>query len=356
MLTIRPGDVVSREAPRRRPFPPPVVACSRVLFAPDDDSSEVHCLDLRDGSLLWKVKRAGALYLAGVYGEKVLLVGPDRCRALALRDGKELWTKETGKPCGRGVVARAAYYLPLQDGQLQVIELADGWVEPRIKPRKAGPPLGNLLFHQDAFIAQSATQVTVYPRRALRLKAVRKALRKNPNDPAALTELSILHFTDGEIERAVEDLRRALDHKPPKALLPRTRLLLFEALEEFFQTDFNTAVGKYLDEFRKQCRTDNPAETRRRRARLQYLVGRGREGQGKLVAALRHYLAFAEVLGRQRLITAPDDRKRRVRAVLWVRGQLKAMYSRATARQRQALDAELEKHWQALSRPKKAKE
>ena len=57
--------------------------------------------DLHTGSLLWKADRTPAdLYLAGVPGGKVLVVGRDGCRALRLADGKEAWRLATEPPSG----------------------------------------------------------------------------------------------------------------------------------------------------------------------------------------------------------------------------------------------------------------
>jgi outer membrane protein assembly factor BamB len=67
---------------------PPVVAGERVLVTPPD-GNELHCLSLRDGALLWKVKREDDLYSAGVFGEKIVLVGRENLRALALVEPPE---------------------------------------------------------------------------------------------------------------------------------------------------------------------------------------------------------------------------------------------------------------------------
>ena len=58
---------------------PPVVAGERLLVTPPD-GNELHCLSLRDGSLLWKAKREDDLYLAGVFGDKAILVGRENLR------------------------------------------------------------------------------------------------------------------------------------------------------------------------------------------------------------------------------------------------------------------------------------
>src|SRR5262249_3862865 len=92
----------------------PVIQDGKVVFTAPDGSS-IYCLNLRDGSTVWKANRSdGDLYLAGVYHGKVLLVGKQRCRALHLSDGKTAWVQETGLPSGYGVASDKFYYLPLK--------------------------------------------------------------------------------------------------------------------------------------------------------------------------------------------------------------------------------------------------
>src|SRR5262249_60106653 len=62
---------------------PPVIEKGKVVFALPDGES-IHCVDLRDGSKLWHVKRSDDIYMAGVFDGKVLMVGKSSCRALSL--------------------------------------------------------------------------------------------------------------------------------------------------------------------------------------------------------------------------------------------------------------------------------
>src|SRR5262249_26476081 len=71
---------------------PPVVADGKVVFTARD-APPIHCLDAKDGSLAWKAdQKEGDQYLVGVYGDKVLIVGNEKCRALKLADGREAWS------------------------------------------------------------------------------------------------------------------------------------------------------------------------------------------------------------------------------------------------------------------------
>src|SRR5438094_321845 len=77
----------------------PVLHNGKLVFTAPDDAF-LHCLNLADGKLLWKAPPQDDIYLAGVFDDKVLLVGKAGCRALALKDGKQLWALATGVPSG----------------------------------------------------------------------------------------------------------------------------------------------------------------------------------------------------------------------------------------------------------------
>jgi len=94
---------------------PPVIQDGKVVFtAPDADS--VHCIRLKDGTGVWRKKRAdGDLLLAGVFAGKVLIVGQKSVRALKLSDGGQAWQVDIpGLPSGQGAFSRNVYYLPIK--------------------------------------------------------------------------------------------------------------------------------------------------------------------------------------------------------------------------------------------------
>lgn len=145
----------------------PVIADGKVVFTAPDEGS-VHCLNLRDGSLVWRsTKDEGDLYLAGVYDGKVLVVGKAACRALDLASGKEAWRLDTGVPSGMGVAAGGTYYLPLRSTAeskrpaVCAIDVAKGRIV-RVIPAGEDVP-GNLLFHGGQLISQGPLTVTAYP-------------------------------------------------------------------------------------------------------------------------------------------------------------------------------------------------
>jgi outer membrane protein assembly factor BamB len=148
----------------------PVIAGGKVVFTAPDEAS-LQCLSLRDGRLLWKVARKdGDLFLAGVFGGKVLVAGSPECRALRLADGTTAWELEVGLPCGRGAAAAGLYYLPLKtpaqgEGPLVcAIDIDKGVVRRRLAPPPGEAP-GNLVLSGGVVLSQTAQALTAYPQR-----------------------------------------------------------------------------------------------------------------------------------------------------------------------------------------------
>ena len=69
----------------------PMVADGKVVFTPND-SDQVHCVNLADGKPLWQQGQGQSVYFAGVFRDKVLLVGAAGIgtRALSLKDGRQM--------------------------------------------------------------------------------------------------------------------------------------------------------------------------------------------------------------------------------------------------------------------------
>lgn len=334
----------------------PIVRDGKVVFtAPDADS--VRCLDLRDGSLVWKAARTeDDLHVGAVVAGKVVVVGRTSCRAFRLATGEPLWRHATGEPSGLGEADGHVFYLPLKKGAILALNVDDPNASSRIDCRSGGAP-GNLLFHQGFLWSQGVLTVAAYPQLAARLNEVEQRLRDEPGDADALRERGELRLYKGDLPGAVEDLlqaRKAL----PKELREAKPDKLYEALTQLLQRDFG-AGEKYLDDYRELCRVEVPAgakpekvkeleaEQRRRRGKYLALLAAGRERQGRLADALQ---AFRDVLDGARpgdLLAAPDDPAVQVRPDLWVQARVAALAARLRPEQRQALQAQIDREWQA---------
>jgi outer membrane protein assembly factor BamB len=341
----------------------PVIQEGKVVFTAPDGTG-IYCLNLQDGDALWQAERRDDLYLAGVFGGKVLLVGKGSCRALSLADGKkELWKVETGLPSGMGVASGNYYYLPLKNGEVYKLDLEKGKVaakSPAPKNAKGEREVpGNLLFYDGDVISQTETMVTCYPQVEYRVAQIDALLQKTPNDPVLLTERGEVRLYKGDLPGAVADLRSAVQNHPAPALLSKTRDKLYTTLTELMQADFG-AAEQYLTEYRDLCQVpvpDNATPEQRQKAeeaqRQRYagylcLVADGREKQGRLVEAFQAYLDFGTLAENKELVTVINDRSVKARPDVWAQGRIAALVAKATPEQRKPLEAEIARRWQSV--------
>src|SRR5262249_42866470 len=160
----------------------------------------------------WKADhKAGDLYLGGIHGAKVLVVGKEKCRALNLADGQEAWSLTTGLPSGRGIAANGLYYLPLksavatQTPEICTIDIARGRIVAHARSSKleAGRDNipGNLVFFEGRLLSQNATQMVGYLELKAKLKLMDESLKTNPRDPGALLDRGELLFDKGDLSK-----------------------------------------------------------------------------------------------------------------------------------------------------------
>lgn len=339
----------------------PVVRDGKVVFTAPDALS-VHCLNLRDGQLLWRCSRGDNVYLAGVFNGKVLLIGRKSCQALSLEDGRQLWQLDTGSPSGQGVASGSLYYLPLRasaetkEPEVCAIDVDKGTVVHARSRHKEVP--GNLLFYEGLVISQSLNEVAAYPQLQVKLNQIDLALARNPRDPVGLMERGELRLDKGEFDSALADLRAARDSHPPDEVRPKLRGKLFETLSELLRDKF-IANERFLAEFQELCRIDTKSdatpeerheaekEQRRRMANYYCLLGKGRAEQGRLVDAFKAYIDLGALADDATLLSVTQEPHVKARPSVLARGRIAALLSSATSDQRRPLEDMIAKEWQA---------
>jgi len=327
---------------RQMQYCTPISAEGRVVVAaPDSDA--ICCLELATGRCLWQTPRQEMdVYVAGIFGGKVLVVGAHVCRALSLEQGKVVWQHATGEPSGQGVAAGNLYYLPLREGCLLALDLENPAQSARIACRAGSAP-GNLLFHEGDLWSQDGLSLTAFPQLRGRLVRVEETLARNPQDAGALLERGRLRLDRGEIHAAVLDLRQVLERTDLRSLTLPARRVYFDALTQLLQRDF-AAGEKYLEEYRALCSSSGDAgERRTRQIRYLTLLARGREGQGRRAEALQTYRQVLETARGGGLLPLPEEPALRVQPELWVRRQVVGLLQRASAEQRQTLVQEIQR-------------
>ncbi len=175
---------------------PPLIHGDKVVFTAPD-GNDVQCLKLKDGTPVWKAKRAeDDLYLAGVFAAKVVVVGKRFSKAYTLDKGEESWKLETGLPGGFGIASDDKYYLPVKESaqskeaEICVIDVPKGQIAAHVKARekdgKREVP-GNLLFADGLLLSQTATEtVGLSPIRSSRhgSRTSTPCSRKTPTTPS----------------------------------------------------------------------------------------------------------------------------------------------------------------------------
>ncbi len=350
----------------------PVIADGKVVFTAPDARS-IHCVNLRDGSPVWhKPKQEDDLYLGNVYNGKVLIVGKTSVRGLSLSTGEILWTLPTGMPSGQGIGSDNVYYLPLKEAgrakepQICAIDMDRGKVvgttpsHPRTPGGNDYDVPGNLLFYEGEVISLTPTEVVVYPQIKVKIAQMDERIAKNPNDPVGLTERGDLRLAKNDLPGAIEDLSTALEEQPRQGHSRRACAKLYDTLTAYITDHFNDAE-KYLPEYEELCniemdgikdekdKKERQDEQRRRRATYLWLVGKGREEQGRLVEAFEKYQEFAGVAGKQQeLVPAVDERQVKAAPDVWSRGRIIAMMAKAKPEHRAPLEKLIADKWEQL--------
>lgn len=335
---------------------PPAIVDGKVVFtAPDADS--VHCVNLHDGTPRWKVGRHdGDLFFAGVFNKRVVLVGKNHVRGLNLDDGRQVWSITTGDlPSGQGVASNGVYYQPLKKGEILAIDVERGSIKAHNRAKDSSFSPGNLVFADGAVVTVSPFEVKAYPQLLARLEVAEAGVKNDPLNPEKRIIRGEILLADGQVQRAVDDLRQALEQKLPNPLAGRAKNRLYDALTDLLQADFISASEKYLDEYRQLCQLgDSPREIQLRQAKYYRIVGHGREAQGNLVEAFQMYKEFGSLPIHREIggVAALDDPSHKVPVDVWLRGRVSSMFAAATPQERAPLEAKIEQEWKVVEAKK----
>ncbi len=335
---------------------PPAIVEGKVIFTAPDAQS-VHCVNLRDGTPVWKSKQQeGDLYFAGAYGSKALIVGKNMVRALEIKTGGEAWRITTGDlPSGQGVASKNIYYLPLRKGEILALDVEKGTVKAHNRAASENMVPGNLVFHDGAVVSITPSELAAYPQLTSRLELARKAVGVDPQNLEKRAELGELLLKDGQTQAAVVDLLAVVDSKPEAKLATRAKDRLFEALTDLFQIDFKGAADKYLKNYEELVTTtENGKEKQKRQATFFELMGQGREAEGNLVEAFRMYREFGSlpIHNEEGGVTSLQDPSHRIPTHVWLRGRISNMMAKARPDQREPLEKEISQEWKNVEAKK----
>ena len=124
------------------------IADGKVVATPVD-SEYLFTLNLINGEVQWKIGRGTNLYVAGIHGGHVIVVGREQVSAFPLAGGDPAWTcplatsdqtASGGMPSGRGFLAGRRLFLPLATAEVIQIDLTKGQIVSRAKSRLGRRP------------------------------------------------------------------------------------------------------------------------------------------------------------------------------------------------------------------------
>ena len=346
----------------------PIIAGNKVVFTAFD-SDTVECVDLHDGRPAWKspiARQDGDEYVAGVFDDKVLIVGKGYVRFHSLATGQQLRDPlTTGIPTGVGVATRGMYFVPIKAAKensnepgIVAIDTKTMQIKGTSRSRKH-EVAGNLLFYDNDVYSVTPMSISSYPQLAAKIKDTEVRLRANPNDPIGLLDLAMLQHDDGRLEPAIGNYRKALGNKPDDETRAKAREKLFEAITELLQNDFG-AGEKMLDEYKKLCDVEIPKdateaqrntlaeEELRRKSNFYCLVAKGKEKQGKLLDAFEAYMSFGTLVGNKEMVSVIDEPNTNARPDVWARGRILNMIKNATPAQRRPLENKVIEEWKRV--------
>ena len=309
----------------------PIIVGSSILLAPYD-ADNLYCIDLLSGSLRWQHPRGQMLYIAAVHNNQVICVERSRISALDLANGKPAWTDPIpiSLPSGRGVLNGQFYHLPLASGEIATVDLEQRRMKARSVLRDSRIA-GNLIAANGILMSQSEDQLFAFEAYPRLQQEIEQRLADNAADADALALRGEMRLHSGQELEGLEDLRRSIAVKPET----RTRNLVVVALLEGLRTDF-ARYQDAVDEIERLV--DDPQQ----RTTFLRLYAAGLQESNQREKAFETYLKLIDPrpseLGLEMISQALS-----VRSDHWIHSRIKTLYESASAEEKQAMDAAIQK-------------
>jgi len=312
----------------------PVISGTVVVYTPPEEPLLV-ALDLLDGHRLWDQPKDDWTYLAGVFDQKVVLVGASEVAALDLPTGKTLWTAslDEAHPSGRGLAVQQHFYLPLSTGELRILDLNTGKTVSQTDVPANQPPLGNLAMHQGKLVSLSPQGLTGFGQRDAVHAEIARRKQSNPEDPwALLREAEILLLTR-DASAALERLRRIPSTELPADERERHRDHLVQALAAVIKPA-PQQHPRELEQLRDLARTSHEQRL------ASELLADARIADGQFLEAFEILWSLRSIAAEAGIPRVDDPRVSLSRDV-WLRGRLRDLWSQTKDGDRNALDQAL---------------
>ncbi len=287
------------------------------------ESNELHCLNLLTGELAWSAPREDDIFIACALPDKVVLVGSRGIRALKWDKGKLAWKTPVNfadgvRPCGRGFYNGQEYILPLSSATAVAVDLEKGVISRTVQSRNA-EKAGNLIPYKGYLLSQTSRGLTVFRQRDAAVAEVAHRLQKDPNDAQALELQGELQLDSGDLNPAVDSLRRSYAIHPDDRTREFLRGAYFEGLENNFAAFRDRAAEA-------ESLTDSPAH----KATLLRLMTVGWRLAGNRDSALEYFRKLADLDSHDFPLDKPE-KNRWTRRDRWLESEFAALCGESTS-------------------------
>lgn len=265
---------------------------TKVLVTPPE-TDRLFGFHLLSGKPLFQYKnRVKMRYLAGIRGDKFILVGADQLRAYDLNSGSLVWSSpqdflSAGQHiAGRGIFGDGDYIVPTTTGELVRVSTETGEV---LQRRSTRYPLGNLVAIDGDIIVQGSTQLSVAFGEKTLEPMVNRRLAENPDDFDAMVRMSELLIQKGKRREALDLLKRAREMQADN---DEVHLLSVSAMLGMLRDDPDTGE-EYIEDLIKLI--DRPSQ----QMELLSLRLRGATQNKDWVTAIEHAMDLSNLLAKE---------------------------------------------------------
>ena len=315
----------------------PILSGSVVVYTPPEESV-ILALNALNGKKLWEKPKEAWLYLAGVFDDRVVLVGRHEIGALALATGKPLWTVPLGdeaRPSGRGLAVDDQFYIPLSTGELRTIDLKTGKTTSQTYVPSKHPALGNLAMHRGKLVSVGPFGAVGFGQREALLAEIQRRKAINPTDSWALLRESEVHLLNRNHAAALPLLRSLATASLSDDERVRHHAALVESLAAIIRLDpkSNAAALAELTEI---------AALPDEKLLVQELTADRHVSEGRFAAAFDVYWSLSDLTTSVAAITRTDDRQISTQRVPWISGRLSDIWSASRDEERTRIDSQIE--------------
>ena len=194
------------------------------------ESDDLVCLDLSSGRLLWRAPRKDGLYVAGVFEDRVIVIGRSALYSYRLDDGAPTWESNARQfvggfvPAGRGYFSDGQYVLPATSGDVEVFDLNTGRLTSKVLPIGRST-FGNLVPQGNHVYSTGIRGVDRFGRLSTAAEELLAAPASTDDAETVLRQANVW-IAQGEIEQALQ----AICDRPASLRDERFSRLLTEGL------------------------------------------------------------------------------------------------------------------------------